>query len=85
MLTNPIISINASNNNRKSNQHVGETAVRSASGLVFEDYLKAQLQQVSNPVITRQAESHVAGLLMGYITPLKITFKSEPELEVSAG
>ena len=81
-------SIHAINTNEKqtqhSNQNVGSSAVKSTSGTVFEDYLKAHIQQISTPVISRQAESHIAGLLMGYIAPLKLTQKSEPMLEVSA-
>ena len=84
MRLDSIISINANKQRtQNSNQTTGVLA-DSASGAVFADYLNAYIQQVSNPVITRQAESHVAGLLMGYIAPLKITHKSEAELEISA-
>jgi len=71
-------------NNHQSNQNAGENAGKSAPRVLFEDYLKAQIQQLSAPTITRQTENQVAGLLMGYISPLRVSLKSEPELEISA-
>jgi len=84
MRLDPIISINANKQQTQhSNQNVGALA-GSASNVIFADYLNALLQQTSKPVISRHAENHAAGLLMGYITPLKITHRLEPESEISA-
>jgi len=80
-----IVSINSNKQHtRQSTQNTGSLA-GSAAKVLFSDYLNAHIQKASTPEITRQAESHVAGLLMGYISPLRITYKSEPELEISAG
>jgi len=80
-------SIHALNTNeqKKQPQISADTAIgKNTPKVLFEDYLKAHIQQVSTPAITRHAENQIAGLLMGYITPLRVTYKSEPELEISA-
>jgi len=80
------INTNEKNNNQ-SNQNAGAHAGKRTPGVLFEDYLKAQIQQISAPAITRQTENQVAGLLLGYISPLRVSLKSQPaqaELEISA-
>ena len=81
-------SIHAINADKQSENHskqnVGTLTDKSTSKVLFEEYLKARLQQVSTPEITRHAENQIAGLLLGYVSPLRITYKSEPELEISA-
>jgi len=80
-----IHAINTNDHNKShSKPHVAVNNGKSTSGLLFEDYLNAYIQQSSKPVITRHAENQVAGLLMGYISPLRFAYKSEPELEISA-
>jgi len=81
-------SIYALNSNEQNNHNpkanAAATAGKTTSGAIFEDILKAHIQQASKPAITQNAENQIAGLLLGYITPLRVTYKSEPELEISA-
>jgi len=80
MRIDSITAINAHDQQTQhSNQYSGSSSGKSPSGRTFEDYLKAHIQQDSTAVISSQAESHVAGILMSFISPLKLTQKSEPE------
>ena len=82
MRVNSIIAINAHQQpNQNTAQYTGTSPVKNASGMAFEDYLRANLQQLSNPTVTRQVEDQTVGLLMGYYTQMKITQKTEPEQE----
>jgi len=85
MRVDQIIAINAHQQpNQKTDQNIKTTSVKSISGMTFEDYLRANLQQLSTPKITGQTENQVAGLIMGYYTQLKIAQKSESKPESSA-
>ena len=86
MRVDSIVSINAhQQNNPHAIEYAGASAGKTASGKAFEEYLKANMQQVSTQEVPRQAENQLAGLLMGYFAPLKITFKEEPKTNSSAG
>jgi len=86
MRVESIISINA---HQKHNQHTveyaGNGAGKTISGIAFEDYLRAKLQQVNVPVVSRQTENQLAGLLIGYFTPPRLTLKEETKTEINAG
>ena len=85
MRLDSIYAINANKqNDSHSKQNADTSAGKDSPRVLFEDYLKAHIQQVSAPVITQHAENHVAGLLQGYISPLRLAYKLEPELETSA-
>jgi len=81
-------SVFAINTHQQHNPHTTQPTTASTgkttSGTIFEEYLRANMQQISAPVVTRQAENQIAGLLQGYFTPLRITQKTEPKLESSA-
>ena len=80
-----IIALNTHEQYRPQNTQNTEAArSKSASGSIFEEYLKANLQQINTPVVTRNTESQIAGLLRGYFTPLKINQKTEPKEENDA-
>jgi len=84
MRVDSIVAINA---NQQHNPHTvkyaGTSAGKTASGIIFEDFLRANLQQESAPVVTHQTENQIAGLLGGYFSQLRITYKTEPKLEDS--
>jgi len=67
-----------------STQNITAATHKSTSGSIFAEYLKANLQQVSAPVIPHHTENQIAGLLRGYFTPLKINQKLEPKQENDA-
>jgi len=84
MRVDSIIAINAHQQpNQNTSQYAGTSPVKNASGKVFEDYLRANLQQLSTPTVTRQVENQAVGLLMGYYTQMKIQ-KTESEQESNA-
>ena len=86
MRVDSIISINAHPQHKPHTQeYSGFSAGKTTSGLTFEELLKANLQQASTPVVSRQTENQLAGLLFGYYTPLKITHREEPKTESNAG
>jgi len=86
MRVDSIISINAhQNHNPHKAEYTGAASVKTISGLTFEDYFKANLQQISTPTVQRQTENQLAGLLIGYFAPLKHTQKEEPKTESNAG
>jgi len=86
MRVDSIISINAhQKHNPHTVEYTGNTSGKTISGLAFEDYLRANLQQVSNTAVSRQTENQLAGLLIGYFTPLIFTQKEEPKAENNAG
>ena len=58
---------------------------KKTSGTSFQDHLRAKLQQPSNPTETRQAEDQLAGLLVGYLSNLRVTNKIETKVKVNAG
>ena len=84
MRVDSIIAINA---NQQHNPHpthyAGNSTGKSASGIIFEDFLRANLQKESAPAVSHQTENQIAGLLGGYFSQLRITYKSEPKLEDS--
>jgi len=76
MRVDSIISINANTHHTPHTaDYSGISAAKTKSGIAFEEYLKANMQDLSKPVVSRQTENQLAGLLIGYITPLKITQK----------
>ena len=81
-------SVFAINDHQQHNPHTvkyaGASTGKTASGLVFEEYLKANIQQISTPEVTRQTESQIAGLLRGYFAPMRIAQKTEPKPEDNA-
>ena len=85
MRVDSIIAISANQQNSpRSKQYDNSPNDKNASGVSFEEFLKAKLQQTSSPTVTRQAENQVAGLLMGYFSSLKIA-KTEPKPKENAG
>jgi len=82
-----IESINAGNNNEQHKPHAiknaGSATGKSASGILFEEYLNAHIKQASTPVITRQSENQLAGLLSGYLTMQKASNKPDRETNAS--
>ena len=85
MRVDSIIAINDSQQHTPhTTQYTAASTGKSASGIIFEEYLRANLQKTSAPVVTKQAEDQLAGLLGGYFSQLRITYKTEPKLENSA-
>ena len=86
MRVDSIISINA---HQKHNPHTAEytgiSTGKTISGIAFEDYLRANLQKNSAPEVSRQTENQLAGLLIGYFTPLRFTHKEDQKTETNAG
>jgi len=86
MRVDSVISINAHPRHKQhATEYTGISTGKTTSGTTFADYFKANLQQLSSPVVSRQTENQLAGLLFGYYTPLKITHKEEPKKESNAG
>jgi len=85
MRVETIISINAHQKKKPhTTDYAGLSNGKTASGKAFEDYLRANMEKVSTPVVSRHTENQLAGLLMGYYAPLKITQKEEPKTESNA-
>jgi len=85
MRVESIISINANHkHNPYTAENTGLSTGKTNSGIAFADYLKANLQEVSSPEVSRQTENQLAGLLIGYFTPLKFSQK-DPKAEQNAG
>jgi len=85
MRVDSILAINANQqHNPRTAEYTGPTTGKTVSGLAFEDYMKANLQKISAPSIPRQAENQLAGLLMGYITPLRAAHRAEAKTESNA-
>jgi len=86
MRVDSIISINA---HQKHNPHTAEytgiSTGKTISGIAFEEYLRANLQKNSTPEVSRQTENQLAGLLIGYFTPLRFTHKEDQKTETNAG
>jgi len=55
----------------------------STSGLIFQEYLKANLQNLQTPVVPRQTESQIAGLLLGNLRQMRVSRKDNTEFETS--
>ena len=86
MRVDSIISINAhQQQNPHTIEYAGSSTGKSTSGKAFEEYLRANLQQVSTQAVPRQTENQLAGLLMGYFPPLRYTQKEEPKTNSNAG
>jgi len=78
MRVDSIISINAHQQQKPHTiEYAGNQTGKTTSGKVFEEYLRANMQQVSTQAVPRQTENQLAGLLMGYFTPLRIANKEE--------
>jgi len=78
MRVDSILAINNTEKNKhNSAQHTGTSAGRRSSGINFQEYLNAHIQQASIPKISHQSENQLAGLLSGYFTQLKVTQKDE--------
>jgi len=71
-------------NKHNSAQHVSTHADRNSSGMSFKECLNAHIQQASVPTVSYQSENQLAGLLLGYLTQLKITQKEEAKPVSSA-
>ena len=85
MRVDSIIAINAHQQNApRTAEYAGASTGKTVSGLAFEDYLKANLQQLNTPATTRQTESQLAGLLMGYVMPPRISNRAETKTESNA-
>jgi len=85
MRVDSIIAINANQqHNPHQTQYAGNSTGKATSGIIFEDFLRANLQQESAPAVSHQTENQIAGLLGGYFSQLRITYKTEPKLEDSA-
>ena len=84
MRVDSVIAINDHQQHTPNTQSISASPGKSASGLIFEEYLKANLQQISSPTVSPQAENHIAGLLRDYFIPLKIAQKTESKQESSA-
>ena len=86
MRVDSIISINAhQQHNPHTVEYAGNSTSETTSGKTFEEYLRANLQQSGNQTVSRQTENQLAGLLMGYFTPLRIAQKEEPKVNSNAG
>ena len=85
MRVDSIVAVNA---HQQHNRHTPQTTVTSTGNTVFgtsfEEYLRANLQQQNTPVVTRQTDNQIAGLLLGYFTPLRVSQKAEAKPESSA-
>jgi len=57
---------------------------KTTSGLIFEEYLRANMQQLSAPTVSPQVDNQIAGLLREYFVPLKVAQKTESKQESSA-
>ena len=86
MYVYPIVETNA--NQQQSPQTTTNISaisnVKTASEISFAEYLKRNLQQASKPIVTRQMENHIAGILWGYPLMTKNISRSKPELEDNA-
>jgi len=86
MRVDSIIPINAnSQQSPKTRQYDSTSADKTVSGISFEDHLRARLQQTSSQTVTHQAENQLAGLLMGYLSNLRVINKTELKLKENAG
>jgi len=86
MRVDSIISINAHPQHKQHTaEYTGISNGKTNPGTAFEDYLKANLQQLSTPVVSRQTENQLAGLLFGSYTPLRFTQKEEQKTNSNAG
>jgi len=84
MRVESIIAINPQQQNNEQVFPITKSSDdKTASGLIFQEYLKANLQTANTPVITRQTESQIAGLLWGTLRQMKITQNENSELEAS--
>jgi len=81
-------SVHAINAPMQDNPHIPQVTEnqtgKTDAGILFEEFLKANLQQTSKPAITSQTENHITGLLLGYFVHPKIASKSEQKLEDNA-
>ena len=85
MRVDSVFAINThQQHNPHTTQHTTASTGKSASGTIFEEYLRANMQKISTPAVTHQMENQIVGLLQGYFTPLRITSKTEPKPESSA-
>ena len=84
MRVDSIVSINAhQQQNPRTTEYAGISNGKATSGITFEEYLKANIEKISTPAVTRNTENQLAGLLMGYFTPLKMTQRDDPKTEIS--
>jgi len=82
MRVDSIVAINSQQPNSEPVFPVAKTSQsNTASGLLFQEYLKANLQNMNNMAIPRHIENQIAGLLVGHIKQLRISSResSEPE------
>jgi len=78
MRIDSILAINSTEQNKHSpTQHNSISHSKRSSGVNFQEYLNAHIQQASIPKISNQSENQLAGLLSGYFTQQKITQKDE--------
>jgi len=81
MRVDSIISISAHQQKKPQAEYAGISNGKPVSGMSFEEYLKANIEKISAPAVTRHTENQLAGLLMGYFTPLRMTHRDEPKSE----
>jgi len=79
-------SISEVSTNQQQNPYITKNAGdmpagKNASGQSFKDYLIPYFQQSSEPVVTRQLEHQIVGILWGYCPTLRVSPKPEPKLE----
>ena len=65
-------------------EYTGISPRKTTSGITFEEYLKKNIEKINAPTVTCQTENQLAGLLMGYFTPLRMTNRDEPKTENNA-
>ena len=57
------------------------SASRNTSGKTFAECLSPYMHQISEPVVTRQMEHQVVGILWGYCPTLRVSPKTETKHE----
>jgi hypothetical protein len=71
------------NPNKTQNTGISPTD-KNTSGVLFKEYLSPYFQQVNKPVVNRQMEHQIVGILWGYCPELKVSPKPEANLKDSA-
>ena len=85
MYVDSIIAINANpHHSPHTGQHDSTSNGKKSSAISFEEHLRNRLQQANVSATTSQAESQLAGLLLGYYSNLRMTSKTEPKSKENA-
>ena len=86
MRVDSIVAINATDQHtQRTQQYDNALNEKNVTGNSFEEYLRAKLQQTSNPIPVRNVENQIAGLLMGHFSNLRLLNKNEPKPEGNVG